>query len=256
MPPLPADPALALASASVSASASENHATLAASVSPPTPTPTAPQQPTKLRSCAVCRRRKVRCDKASPCSNCRHADIPCTYPPDERDRPPRWARRYERLTNADDVVAPAEQQAPAAAASADPQDTVVLERLRTLEGLLKELSGQLKQANAHAATAATAAAASATADGGSRVSSMGRHSPGSGAPGAGTHDERDADRGSGSSPSVTQSQAGIQHQLGRMVLKDANRSRYVSSGFWTRVDVSGIPMFSSMQVNNEDKDAG
>ncbi|EAW20262.1 Zn(II)2Cys6 transcription factor domain-containing protein [Aspergillus fischeri NRRL 181] len=31
-------------------------------------------------SCALCRRRKVRCDRAHPCSNCSRADILCIYP--------------------------------------------------------------------------------------------------------------------------------------------------------------------------------
>ncbi|KAH6976630.1 hypothetical protein EDB80DRAFT_739926 [Ilyonectria destructans] len=53
--------------------------------------------PAKLRSCVVCRSRKVRCDKLSPYSNCRRANIPCVVP--SNDRPPRWARRLERVAN-------------------------------------------------------------------------------------------------------------------------------------------------------------
>ncbi|KAF4459680.1 hypothetical protein FALBO_13553 [Fusarium albosuccineum] len=33
------------------------------------------------RSCAVCHRRKVRCDKRSPCSQCTRGGFPCSYPP-------------------------------------------------------------------------------------------------------------------------------------------------------------------------------
>ncbi|KAM5370301.1 hypothetical protein ACJZ2D_008597 [Fusarium nematophilum] len=33
------------------------------------------------RSCAVCHRRKVRCDKKIPCSQCTRGDFPCSYPP-------------------------------------------------------------------------------------------------------------------------------------------------------------------------------
>ncbi|KAK1837621.1 fungal specific transcription factor domain-containing protein, partial [Colletotrichum chrysophilum] len=32
------------------------------------------------RSCVTCRRRKVRCDKQMPCSNCRRAVIQCIFP--------------------------------------------------------------------------------------------------------------------------------------------------------------------------------
>lgn len=101
---------------------------------------------------------------------------------------------------------------------------VVLERLRNLEGLVRELSGQLEQTNA----------SSGSVDGGLRAAST-ANSPGSA---SGTSGSRDAHQGlSGvSSPSVRH--AGVQNQSGRMVRKDADRSRYVSSGFWTRVDVS------------------
>ncbi|KAF4977211.1 hypothetical protein FZEAL_6239 [Fusarium zealandicum] len=33
------------------------------------------------RSCAVCHRRKVRCDKEFPCSRCTRGGLPCSYPP-------------------------------------------------------------------------------------------------------------------------------------------------------------------------------
>lgn len=219
-----------------SASASEKHATSAGAAVTRTPASasasasvSAPNS--RLRSCLICRRRKVRCDKASPCSNCRRANVACVVPSD--DRPPRWARRLDRLTHTAHVSdaaaeATAARQLPqqgAEHAAADPQAAVVMERLRNLEGLVRELGDQLEQANA----------AASSADGGSasRVPSVG-NSPGVGNA-AGSHN-RDADRGTRSSPAARGT--GVQGQSGRMVLKDANRSRYVSSGFWTRVDVS------------------
>ncbi|KAJ4393606.1 hypothetical protein N0V93_002819 [Gnomoniopsis smithogilvyi] len=42
--------------------------------------------------------------------------------------------------------------------------------------------------------------------------------------------------------SPTASTANSQNEFGRLVLKDANRSRYVSSGFWSRVDLHGLKM--------------
>ncbi|EXM14221.1 Zn2-C6 fungal-type DNA-binding domain [Fusarium oxysporum f. sp. vasinfectum] len=36
-------------------------------------------EPTQ-RSCAVCHRRKVRCDKRTPCSQCTRSNFPCSYP--------------------------------------------------------------------------------------------------------------------------------------------------------------------------------
>lgn len=81
-----------------------------------------------------------------------------------------------------------------------------MERLRSLEGLVKELSGQLEVANA----AASSAAGSSPGAGGS--------SPGK---------SRDEDKHT--------SPAGIHKHFGRLVVQDPNRSRYVSSGFWSRV---------------------
>lgn len=199
------------AGAGASASAAEKHATMAgstpASVSVPTP---------KLRSCVICRRRKVRCDKVSPCSNCRRANIACIFP--SNDRPPRWARRLERITNEAAGAAPDSPQ------GADLQSTHVMERLRNLESLVKELSGQLDQANATASSAG----------GGSGAASAG-NSPAST---AGSH-ARDAERGTKTYSTLGNTAPGVQEQFGRMVLKDANRGRYVSSGFWSRVDVGG-----------------
>lgn len=199
----------ASAGAGASASTPEKHATLAgptpASVSLSAPTP-------KPRSCVICRRRKVRCDKLSPCSNCRRANIACVFP--SHDRPPRWARRLERLvlTNEAASAAPDSPQAQVV----DLQSTHVMERLRTLETLVKELSGQLDQANATASSA-----------GNSPASTAGSHG-------------RDAARGNKILGSVIPGNTGVHDQFGRMVLKDANRGRYVSSGFWSRVDVSEL----------------
>jgi hypothetical protein len=73
-----------------------------------------------------------------------------------------------------------------------------MERVQYLEALVKDLSGQLEQAKAHAAT-------SPKADG----------------PPEGNSSDSTSD---------------VQRQFGRLVLQDANQSRYVSSGFWSRVN--------------------
>ncbi|KAH0550922.1 hypothetical protein GP486_007712 [Trichoglossum hirsutum] len=67
------------------------------------------------RSCVTCRRRKVKCDKQSPCSNCTKAHIPCIFP--ERGRAVRRSRK-----------------AP---------DNELLKRLAKLEGVVEELSGHV-----------------------------------------------------------------------------------------------------------------
>ncbi|KAJ2907279.1 fungal-specific transcription factor [Zalerion maritima] len=40
------------------------------------------------RSCAVCHRRKVKCDKKSPCSTCARAGVTCCYPSESGSKPP------------------------------------------------------------------------------------------------------------------------------------------------------------------------
>ncbi|KYK58478.1 hypothetical protein DCS_05494 [Drechmeria coniospora] len=161
----------------------------------------------KRRSCVTCRARKVRCDKSSPCSNCRRANIACVVP--STDRPPRWARRLDRITGRSHD---ATQQPDAPAVGQ------VMERLRTLEGLVQELGAQLQQARAHSSAPSPAPA----------------------------HSDRPP-RASGSPPQATGSAAAgpqLQSQLGRLVVADSGQSRYVSSSFWSRVhdELDGLKM--------------
>ena len=171
------------------------------STNPPAPAPTPVSAPTpvpKPRSCVVCRNRKVRCDKQSPCTNCRRANIACVYP--SNDRPPRWARRLERLTSG------------AAASNPPVPQEAVMERIRTLESLVIELRGQLEQARK----------ASSSYGGGSSV-----NSPGS------SPQHLDPSQQRETSPA---SDSNVHRYFGRLVLQDSGRSRYVSSSFWSRVD--------------------
>ena len=182
---------------SASASPSEENATsVASSRSNPS---------FKARSCVVCRSRKVRCDKLSPCSNCRRANIACVFP--SNDRPPRWARRFQRVTN----NAASNGQALQDPHSAPAQ---VMERLQNLESMVKALSDQLRQAKA---------ATSSTAGGSSGINS----------PECSGFDH-DADEQRDASDNTNAGSA--KKKFGRLVSQDASRSRYVSSGFWSRVN--------------------
>lgn len=67
------------------------------------------------RSCVTCRRRKVRCDKREPCSNCVKANHECVFPPP--GRAPRKPRR--------------------------PHDAELLKRLRRLESVVDSLGTQV-----------------------------------------------------------------------------------------------------------------
>lgn len=65
-------------------------------------------------SCVTCRRRKVKCNKQFPCSNCAKAGTTCAYP-----LPERATRRSRKPRRNDDLVA----------------------RIKKLEGLVDELNG-------------------------------------------------------------------------------------------------------------------
>ncbi|KAL9097492.1 MAG: hypothetical protein Q9165_000388 [Trypethelium subeluteriae] len=160
----------------------------------------------KSRSCVICRTRKVRCDKQSPCSNCRRAKTACVFP--STDRLPRWARRFERrANNASTWDAPPPQDI-------DPNIDQTLKRLRNVENIVKELSGQLEQARAETSS--------------SRGGSSTGNSPGS------SIQSRDAGQQKQTSPETHTN--GIREHSGRLVVQDTSRIHYVSSSFWSRID--------------------
>ncbi|KAH9860864.1 hypothetical protein IAQ61_010598 [Plenodomus lingam] len=69
------------------------------------------------RSCITCRRRKVKCDKKTPCSNCARTKIECIFP--GPGRAPRKSRK--------------------------PPDAELLDRLRRLEGVVSSLNAQVEE---------------------------------------------------------------------------------------------------------------
>ncbi|KAJ4299787.1 hypothetical protein N0V90_005033 [Kalmusia sp. IMI 367209] len=75
------------------------------------------------RSCVTCRRRKVKCDKKQPCSNCARAKIECVFP--GPGRAPRKSRK--------------------------PPDGELMERLRRLEGVVQSLNAQVEEHEQEAA---------------------------------------------------------------------------------------------------------
>jgi len=96
----------------------------------------------------------------------------------------------------------------------DPAAVQVMEKIRKLESLVKKLSGQLDLANA----AVRASSATGSSPGGASLESS----------------SHDPDQQRHTSPSSNTSN--VQQQFGRLVVQDDNRSRYVSSGFWSRVN--------------------
>ncbi|EPS27883.1 hypothetical protein PDE_02827 [Penicillium oxalicum 114-2] len=173
----------------------------------------APEIPS-ARSCITCRRRKVRCNKRSPCSNCVRAGIDCVFPP-----PGRAPRKSKR-----------------------PPDSELLSRLRRLEGVIEHLSGAktknsesggsrsslsptrvaADQAFQSVSTAVPTTLASASAPGLAPAPIASIAAAGSAAPNSACPFENDP------KAPVTQN---FENEFGRLVI-DEGKSRYVSNRLW------------------------
>ncbi|KLU82374.1 fungal specific transcription factor domain-containing protein [Magnaporthiopsis poae ATCC 64411] len=197
------------------------------------------------RSCVTCRRRKVKCDKLQPCTNCRRAHIFCVFPaPGRAPRRPRL-----RDGNAPLAMKPHSSE----------REAELMKRLRKLEGIVEELSGQIElEATRHGsssespeaatqdATGAARAGMSAETGGGSRhsgcgpsiSSDYGQESPLSGPGNRGPPASVDPAEGPSVQNGVGPEKAtpNINRKFGRLVLHDGGRSRYVSSGFWSKIN--------------------
>ncbi|KAJ4321737.1 hypothetical protein N0V84_005170 [Fusarium piperis] len=86
--------------------------------------PSASDAGLKIWSCVICRRRKVRCDRRDPCSNCVKNNIECHFP--VTGRIPR------RNQNSGTYKSPAQKQ------------SELLGRLRRLESVVTELAAQVE----------------------------------------------------------------------------------------------------------------
>ncbi|KAK4670044.1 uncharacterized protein QC763_208270 [Podospora pseudopauciseta] len=110
-------------------------------------------QPARVRSCVTCRARKVKCDKLSPCSNCKRYGIACVLAP---YRPPRWARRAapgaSSCTTSPPSTAPPQTPVMSSLPNTSSQKadaTHVMQRLEKLEQLVKDLGGEAAIRNAN-----------------------------------------------------------------------------------------------------------
>ncbi|KAG6010053.1 hypothetical protein E4U21_000496 [Claviceps maximensis] len=187
------------------------------------------------RSCVTCRRRKVRCDKQMPCSNCRRAQIPCAFPaPGRAPRQPR----------------PKDPSAPPKTSSH--REVELIKRLKKLEGIVEELSGQIDEPGAPGGLGDAGGVGGAPD---TKLPSS-ANSPDLAYPGenlplrytslgnveehASAHDA--SPRGASSSAGGSGSGGGSggvrsKPNFGRMVSDEARRtSRYVSSGFWSELN--------------------
>lgn len=146
-----------------------------------------------VRSCVTCRKRKVKCDKRHPCSNCNKAAIECIFP--GPGRAPRKSRK--------------------------PPDTELLARLRRLEGVVQSLGKGVEEEGEGEGDHEPVTDAVKLEDASpievkaqdvkmacGRIMSM--------------HEPSQADKNTN----------GITNQFGKLVV-DERRSRYVSHQFWT-----------------------
>ena len=173
------------------------------------------------RSCVTCRKRKVRCDKQMPCSNCRRAQIPCVFPaPGRAPRQPR----------------PKDPNAPPKNSSQ--RELELMKRLKKLEGIVEELSGQIEVESGGRNPSSA----------GSPDTSFGIHQSAERSASIAQRQMSNASMGgptiqspSGSDSMSDRSEAArrkdLQQQFGRLVMNDHNGSkRYVSSGFWAKIN--------------------
>ncbi|KAI1119272.1 fungal-specific transcription factor domain-containing protein [Nemania sp. NC0429] len=191
----------------------------------PFTTPSAALNP---RSCVTCRRRKVRCDKHMPCGNCRKAQIQCVFPaPGRAPRRPR----------AKDPNAPPKQTSE--------REIELMKRLRKLESIVEDLSGQIEfETYKHGASESPEAHSDLQQHENERrkmtASPPDENSPSTSSIPPGFSVPRRTNTGSsmgGGSLSTAKSQPGgdMNKDFGKLVLSEKGKVRYVSNAFWTKL---------------------
>ncbi|ESZ93647.1 hypothetical protein SBOR_5952 [Sclerotinia borealis F-4128] len=216
------------------------------SISPPTVPPRKPDDvrrpsasaqttaPTGLnaRSCVTCRRRKVKCDKKVPCSNCTKAQTQCVFP--APGRAPRRPRAGGKLVS--------------------DREAELLKRLRRLEGVVEELSGQVEGESSKPSPSSDHSSprnrdiesSSDTTGKASKVRSNGMDEE------QGTKKEwvaRSFNMGCAPPKTAFTMDEGI----GRLVL-DSGKSQYVSNPFWAELSQEIAELRAMFDEDEEDSD--
>jgi len=169
-----------------------------------------------------------------PCSNCRRAQIPCIFPaPGRAPRRPR----------------PKDPNAPSKQPSSE-RELELMKRLRKLEGIVEELSGQIElEAVRHPGSSAASPDHLAGHDhegirniGAHRMGtdaasvSGSSHGPASPAQSSGTGSGVPSGKLSSGAGHLKRTPTDVSKQFGRLVLNDKGVTRYVSSGFWSSIN--------------------
>ncbi|CAJ2500729.1 Uu.00g035820.m01.CDS01 [Anthostomella pinea] len=199
------------------ASASQFFASAGPITLDPSMTPSSALNP---RSCVTCRKRKVRCDKHMPCGNCRKALIQCVFPaPGRAPRRPR----------------PKDPNAPPKQTSE--REIELMKRLRKLEGIVEDLSGQIEFETTRHAGSSSGESPETTIDvvqekePRKQNSNIYSENLPAGYPPAGQPKPFRAN-----SASVKRQAGDVYKDFGRLVLNEKGRTRYVSNAFWSKIN--------------------
>ncbi|KAI0853539.1 fungal-specific transcription factor domain-containing protein [Daldinia vernicosa] len=186
---------------------------------------TTPSSVLNPRSCVTCRRRKVRCDKFMPCGNCRKAQIQCVFPAPGR------APRRPRVK---DPNAPPKQTSE--------REIELMKRLRKLESIVEDLSGQIEIETARHPSLSGGASPEATLDNAQererrRQSGItySENLPG-GYPPADHQKFGRSQAGDSANQTLKNPTSEVSKPFGRLVLNEKGKTRYVSSAFWSKVN--------------------
>lgn len=168
-----------------------------------------------VRSCITCRKRKVKCDKRHPCSNCNKAAIECVFP-----GPGRAPRRTRKQPN-----------------------TELLSRLRRLEGVVQSLGKGIDEDGETIIEPAESKPEGLQQSAQQNGADNAKLPNGCQRPGE-AHQERKKDS-KDSGPPVK--------EFGRLVVEDG-RSRYVSNKFWNSLSEEVAEMRDILDDPTEDED--
>ncbi|RYP74727.1 hypothetical protein DL770_007546 [Monosporascus sp. CRB-9-2] len=196
----------------------------------PNTTPSAALNP---RSCVTCRRRKVRCDKFMPCGNCRKAHIQCVFPAPGR------APRRPRVRDPD-----------ASPKQTSEREIELMKRLRKLEGIVEELSGQIEFETSRHLSSSGGTSPEAATDGGAvsggntmekdrrpAASAFSGSMPGGGSPSDTARMGKPTPPGDSTAGPLLRGATGeVQRELGRLVLNERGKTRYVTNALWTKLN--------------------
>lgn len=190
------------------------------------------------RSCVTCRKRKVKCDKLHPCTNCNRAHIECIFP--APGRAPRKARK-----------------------AGEGRDKELLDRLRRLEGVVKgmgvEVPGGIQDKEKETGRDADGQApeqaiAAAVGDDDESINAQIAAEPAVvGAAEAKRSAERDFHKKT--RWIEEQKQGRFENRFGRLVINEG-KSRYVNNSFWANLSNEVEDLKGILNQSSDEDDPG